>query len=61
VRLQLLRDELHTRANKAEVDAHGVVLSEQAKSLAVLQTQLSALSESMRRVEQMVERLVERG
>ena len=56
--LVTLRDEVHTRANKSDLAAHAAILADHGKSLAVLEANLQALTESTHRIERMVEQLV---
>jgi hypothetical protein len=53
-----LRDEVHARANQRDIDAHAAILADHGKSLAVLEANLQALTESTHRIERMVEKLV---
>jgi len=56
--LSTMREEVHARANQRDIDAHAAILADHGKSLAVLEANLQALTESTHRIERMVEKLV---
>lgn len=56
--LVAMRDEIHARAAQRDIDAHAAILADHGKSLAVLEANLQALTESTHRIERMVEKLV---
>jgi hypothetical protein len=63
-RLQGVKDwmteALDDRASKNEVTAHAALLAQHSTELEVLKTKLDALGQSSKRVEQLLERLLEK-